>query len=160
MLALELQRRDGRDDYPIRPVWNSILSGVVSTWIESLRRELLRDSTRTMMKSVSRIRKLGLKNRMPFEPNGYVSKMNKLCVQMTFARRKKDSKRERKSILRKVKNLHKKVSWHAIKHFELLDKNLETVDISRPQAEQILKQISNVTGKLANVVRCAHEQRG
>ena len=119
---------------------------------------LLRDATRTMMKAVSRIRTLGLKNRMPFEPNGYISKMNKLCMQMTFAKRKKDSKRQRKSILRKMKNLLKKVSHHAMKHFELLDKNWETVDISRPQAEQILKQISNVTGKLADIVRCAHER--
>jgi len=119
---------------------------------------LLRDSTRTMMKAVSRIRKLGLKNRMPLEPNGYISKMNSLCMQMTFAKRKKDSKRQRKSILRKMKNLLKRVSQHAIKHFELLDKNWETVDVSRPQAEQILKQISNVTGKLADVVRCAHER--
>lgn len=119
---------------------------------------LLRDSTRTMMKAVDRIRKLGLKNRMACEPNEYISKMNKLCMQMTFAKRKKDSKRQRKSILRKMKNSLKKVSRHAMKHFELLDKNWETVDISRPQAELILKQISNVTGKLADVIRCAHER--
>lgn len=119
---------------------------------------LLRDSTRTMMKAVRRIRKLGLKNRMPCEPNDYISKMNKLCMQMTFARRKKDSKRNRKAILRKMKKLLKKVTNHAIKHFELLDKGWETVDISRPQAEQILKQLSNVMEKLAGVVRCAHER--
>ena len=119
---------------------------------------LLRDSTRTMMKAVHRIRKLGLKNRMPFEPNDYISQMNKLCMQMTFAKRKKDSKRSRKAILRKMKKLLKKVTKHAMKHFELLDKNWETVDISRPQAEQMLKQISNVTAKLAGVVRCAHER--
>jgi len=71
---------------------------------------LLRDSTRTMMKAVNRIRKLGLKNRMPCEPNEYISKMNKLCMQMTFARRKKDSKRNRKAILRKMKKLLKKVA--------------------------------------------------
>jgi hypothetical protein len=45
MEVLEAERGRGRDDYPIRPVWNSILSGVVfgheST--ASLRRELLRN---------------------------------------------------------------------------------------------------------------------
>jgi hypothetical protein len=111
-----------------------------------------------MMKAVNRIRKLGLKNRMPCEPNEYISKMNKLCMQMTFARRKKDSKRNRKAILRKMKKLLKKVGKHAMKHFELLDNNWKTVDVSRPQAEQILKQISNVMEKLAGVVRCAHER--
>ena len=119
---------------------------------------LLRDSTRTMMKAVNRIRKLELKNRMPYEPNEYIRKMNKLCMQMTFAKRKKDSKRNRKAILRKMKKLVKKAAKHAMKHFELLDKNWETVAISRPKAEQILKQISNVMEKLSQVISCAHER--
>jgi hypothetical protein len=119
---------------------------------------LLKDSTRTMMKAVNRIRKLGLKNRMPCEPNEYIGKMNKLCMEMTFAKRKKDSKRNRKAILRKMKKLVKTVAGHAIKHFELLAKEWSTVDITRPQAEQILKQISNVTEKLARVIKCAHER--
>ena len=29
MQKLEEQRKGGRDDYPIRPVWNSVLAGVV-----------------------------------------------------------------------------------------------------------------------------------
>lgn len=119
---------------------------------------LLRDSTRTLMKATHRIRKLGLKNRMAYGPNEYISRMNTLCMQMTFARRKKDSKRNRKAILRKMKKLLKKVSKHAMKHFELLDKNWETVAISRPEAEQILKQISNVMEKLTHIIRCAHER--
>ena len=45
MTTLERERGVGRDDYPIRPVWNSILAGVVYQHqsIESLRRELLRN---------------------------------------------------------------------------------------------------------------------
>jgi hypothetical protein len=43
--ALEQERGRGIDDYPVRPVWNSILAGVVFQHIsvESLRRELLRN---------------------------------------------------------------------------------------------------------------------
>jgi len=43
MEAWELERKGRRDDYPIRPVWNSILGGIVyqHARIESLRRELL-----------------------------------------------------------------------------------------------------------------------
>ncbi|MDD5708668.1 MAG: transposase [Kiritimatiellae bacterium] len=45
MAALEWERGKGRNDYPVRAVWNSILAGVVYQHgsIESLRRELLRN---------------------------------------------------------------------------------------------------------------------
>jgi hypothetical protein len=45
MQKLEEQRKWGRDDYPIRPVWNSVLAGIVYQHqsIDSLRRELLRN---------------------------------------------------------------------------------------------------------------------
>lgn len=45
MKLLEKERGQGRDDYPIRMVWNSILAGVVYQHpsVESLRRELLRN---------------------------------------------------------------------------------------------------------------------
>jgi hypothetical protein len=45
MAKLEEHRKWGRDDYPIRPVWNSILAGIVYQHesVESLRRELLRN---------------------------------------------------------------------------------------------------------------------
>ena len=45
MYALEARRGHGRNDYPIRSIWNSILSGVVfgHETIESLRRELQRN---------------------------------------------------------------------------------------------------------------------
>lgn len=46
MRTLEQERGNGRDEYPIRPVWNSILAGVVfqHTSIASLRRELRRNA--------------------------------------------------------------------------------------------------------------------
>lgn len=46
MRDLESQRGHGRDDYPIRAVWNSVLAGIVYQHpsIESLRRELMRNA--------------------------------------------------------------------------------------------------------------------
>jgi len=44
---------------------------------------LLRDAVRTMMLAVKRIRKLYLKNRMFMELKDFISKMNKLCIEMT-----------------------------------------------------------------------------
>lgn len=45
MKHLEQERGKGRDDYPIRAIWNSILAGIVYEHksVESLRRELLRN---------------------------------------------------------------------------------------------------------------------
>jgi hypothetical protein len=44
MQKLEYERGNGRDDYPVRAMWNSILAGVVFEHpsVESLRRELSR----------------------------------------------------------------------------------------------------------------------
>lgn len=46
MRKLEDYRANGRDDYPVRPVWNSLLAGIVFGHgsIESLRRELSRNA--------------------------------------------------------------------------------------------------------------------
>jgi hypothetical protein len=45
MQTLEAERNKGRDDYPVRAVWNSILAGIVYQHpsIESVRRELMRN---------------------------------------------------------------------------------------------------------------------
>mgnify|MGYP001582940054 CR=1 FL=1 len=47
MQVLEKERGSGRDDYPIRPVWNSLLAGTVFQHpsVEALRRELLRNAS-------------------------------------------------------------------------------------------------------------------
>jgi hypothetical protein len=46
MRALEDKRKGRRDDYPVRPVWNSLIAGIVlqHKTIESLRRELTRNA--------------------------------------------------------------------------------------------------------------------
>jgi hypothetical protein len=119
---------------------------------------LLRDSTRTLMKATARIRKSGLCHRMPVEPNLFMSKMNKLSMEMTFAKRRKGSKKLRKGILRKMKTLVKKVNNHAINHLRLLENNWQTSDISRSQTEQIIKQITNVTSQLVAAIKQAHER--
>lgn len=45
MIQLEKERKNGRDDYPVRAMWNSILAGIVFQHesIEKLRRELSRN---------------------------------------------------------------------------------------------------------------------
>ncbi|MCK4489640.1 MAG: transposase, partial [Anaerolineales bacterium] len=45
MVKLEAHRGKGRDDYPVRAIWNSLLAGIVFQHesVESLRRELSRN---------------------------------------------------------------------------------------------------------------------
>jgi hypothetical protein len=119
---------------------------------------LFRDATRTLMKATARIRKIGLCHRMPIEPNMFISKMNKLCMEMTFAKRKKGAKQLRKGILRKMKKLMKRVSKHAMNHLELLESKWEISEISCSQTKEILKQITNVTDKLDVTIKNAHER--
>ncbi len=119
---------------------------------------LLVDATRTLMKATARIRKLGLYHRMPCEPAIFIKKMNKLSIKMTHAKRKKGAKKLRKGILRKMKKLVKTVCEHAVNHLKLLEEGWETVEISRSQADQILKQINKVKDKLDNAVKNAHER--
>ena len=119
---------------------------------------LFRDSTRTLMKATARIRKLGLYHRMPFEPSVFISKMNKLCMEMTFARRKKGAKKLRKAVLRKMKKLLKRVNRHAENHLKLLESRWQTANIPRWQVEQIAKQITGIISQLAAVVKQAHER--
>ncbi|WP_434640505.1 transposase [Thermoanaerobacterium thermosaccharolyticum] len=51
MEKLEKERKNGRDDYPVRAMWNAILAGVVYQHIsvESLRRELSRNGQLRIM---------------------------------------------------------------------------------------------------------------
>jgi len=119
---------------------------------------LLRDATRTLMKATARIRKVGLCHRMPGEPSMFISKMNKLSMEMTFAKRKKGAKQTRKAVLRQMKQLTQRVCGHAMNHLKLLEAKWETTKLSRGQTEQILRQITNVTGKLGAAIKNAHER--
>ena len=119
---------------------------------------LLRDATRTLMKAIARIRKVGLCHRMGSEPSVFISKMNKLSMEMTFAKRKKGAKQLRKAVLRQMKKLTKCVCGHAMNHLQLLEAKWQTSELSRGQTEQILRQITNVTEKLDAAIKNAHER--
>jgi hypothetical protein len=65
---------------------------------------LWRDATRTLMKGVRLIRDQGLKHRME-EPETFITRINTLCIQMTHAGSKIDSRRQRKKTLRQMDRL-------------------------------------------------------
>jgi hypothetical protein len=118
---------------------------------------LLRDAARTLMKATMLIRKRGLKVRME-EPAEFLKRMNQLCIKMTHARRKKDSKRVRKAVLREMKKLSKIISAHARRHRELLEQRWPETDLTEGAARQILERIDMILERLPYAIRQAHER--
>jgi hypothetical protein len=108
---------------------------------------LLRDATRTLMKSVQRIRAQGLKHRME-APESFISRMNGMCIEMTHAWNKKDRQRQRKQTLRKMDRLVGTVRNHAQRYRELLDQQWSQTEWTRSQAEQVLGRMDQVLKQL------------
>ena len=118
---------------------------------------LLRDGTRTLIKSVIVIRKHGLKHRIG-EPTEFISAINSLCMQMTAAARKPDGKRQRKRKLRELKRLSQLIGNHGKRYYELLDKEWEKTDWTRKQAEVVLRRMRSVLEQLPQAIKQAHER--
>lgn len=118
---------------------------------------LLRDATRTLMKALTLIRREGLKARME-PPAEFLRRINRLCIEMTHSRRKAESRKERKRILRGMKKLVKVVGRHARKHRDLLDQEWEKTAWTRRQAEQVLGRIDQVLELLPRAQKQAHER--
>jgi IS5 family transposase len=77
---------------------------------------------------------------------------------MTHSRRKPESRKERKRILRGMKKLVKVVGRHARKHRDLLDQEWEKTDWTRRQAELVLGRIDQVLELLPRAQKQAHER--
>ncbi len=118
---------------------------------------LLRDGAGTLLAAIILIRKRGLKHRI-MPPAMLMRRMNVLCMEMTFARRRKDSAKARKMILRKLKKLTKVIRKHGECYYDLLHAHWAETDWTRRQAEQVLKRMRNVLDQLPEAMRQAHER--
>lgn len=118
---------------------------------------LLRDGTRTLMRAVSLIRDQGLKHRME-APEQFRKRMNRLVIQMTHARRKPDSKKQRKQVLRQMKRLSQIVAGHAHRYRALLDREWGQTEWTRAQADQVLRRMDGVLAQLPAAIAQAHER--
>ena len=118
---------------------------------------LLRDATRTLIKAVTLIRKHGLKNRMG-EPSTFIRQINRLSIEMTHTRRRPDSRKARKQVLRAMKKLMKKIDRHARKHRDLLESERERTDLSEAQAAAVIQRIDRVREQLPEAIRQAHKR--
>jgi len=118
---------------------------------------LLRDATRTLIKAVGSIRKHGLKNRMG-PPSEFIRQINRSSIEMTHTRRRPDSRKARKHVLRTMKKLMKKIDRHARRHRDLLETERERTDLTEAQAQVIIKRIDRIREQLPEAVRQAHER--
>lgn len=118
---------------------------------------LLRDGVRTLMKATRLIRREGLKGRME-DPEEFLRRINRLSMEMTHQRRQKESSKGRKRVLRQMKKVVKTVRSHARRHRELLDKNWEKTEWTRPEADQVLARIDRVLELLPQAQDQAHER--
>lgn len=118
---------------------------------------LLRDAARSLLSAIKTIRAQGLKHRM-MEPALLLKAMNKLCISMTHTRRKKDSKKQRKAILREMKTLSNCISKHAKRYRQLIDTQWQKTDWTEAQAQVVIRRIDNVLEQLPAAIKQAHER--
>ena len=118
---------------------------------------LLRDATRTLMKAVGLIRGQGLKHRME-APEHFITRINRLCIEMTHTSAKQDSQRHRKITLRKMDKLVGTVAAHARRYRKLLHEQWEQTQWTRPQTEQVLGRMDQVLKQLPKARQQARER--
>ena len=118
---------------------------------------LLRDAARSLLLAINTIRAQGLKHRM-IEPALLLREMNKRCIAMTHTRRRKDSKKHRKAILRVMKRLSRRIAKHARRYRQLLIASWQKTTWSETQAQQVIGRIDNILEQLPKAIKQAHER--
>jgi len=119
---------------------------------------LLRDGTRTLMKAVQLIRDQGLKHRME-EPQVFLTRINRLCIQMTHASRQNDeTQRQRKKTLRQMDKVIGTVRNHARRYRQLLAQQWHQTQWSQAQAQQVLRRMDQVLEQLPQARKQARQR--
>jgi len=118
---------------------------------------LLRDATRTLMKAVRLIRDQGLKHRME-EPERFITRINTLCIQMTHAGLRVDSRRQRQKTFRQMDRLMGLVRNHARRYRQLLEEQWEQTGWTHPQTQQVLRRMDQVLDQLPQARKQARQR--
>ncbi len=118
---------------------------------------LLRDATRTLMNAVALIRRRGLKHRVG-PPESFIREMNKLCIEMTHTRKKKDAKKVRKKVFRRMKKLMKTIEGHGRSYHALLEERWCETGWGEFEAQVVLDRIQGILDQLPQAVHQAHER--
>jgi hypothetical protein len=108
--------------------------------------------------SILTIRRHGLAHRI-CEPEKFLSEINALAMGMTgSSRRKSGGKKARNRLFRKMKRVSQVVQSHASRYRNLLDDCWAETDLTRKEAEVILRRVDNVIEQLPEARKQAHER--
>lgn len=118
---------------------------------------LLRDAARTLTGAIALIRKRGLKHRIG-PPETFLREMNKLCIEMTHTRKRKDGKKVRKMVLRRMKKLMKTIGGHAESYHALLEERWRETGWSELETQVVLDRIRRILDQLPQAIHQAHER--
>jgi len=118
---------------------------------------LLRDATRTLANAINLIRKRGLKHRIR-PPEEFIREMNKLCIEMTHTRKRKDAKKVRKKVFRRMKKLMKTIEGHARNYHALLEGHWIQTGWSELETQVVLDRIQGILDQLPQAIHQAHER--
>jgi len=92
------------------------------------------------------------------EPRLFLKEMHKLSMTMTLVGRKKDSKKQRKTILRAMKKLTSCIVKHGKRYRDLLNARWQETDWSYPQALQVIHRIDAILNQIPAAIKQAHER--
>lgn len=119
---------------------------------------LLRDAVRSTIRTIETIRKHGIVHRMK-KPSFFISEINSLCMKMSNTRRKANSKKARKSILREMKQLADTVLKHAERYRKLLQNSYkEKTDLTEKQMHQFADRLTNIIDQIPAAKKQAHKR--
>lgn len=119
---------------------------------------LLRDAVRTLTLAIIQVRKYGILSRMPKAPQDYLCAMNKLCIQMTHARRTKDAKKIRKKALRAMKKQLRIVAELSRGHLEKLRKQGASKGLRVATLLMLEQKFTAILDQVDAIIRQAHER--
>ena len=119
---------------------------------------LLRDAVRTLVLGIMQVRKHGILSRMPKAPQKYLGAMNKLCIQMTHARRTKDAKKIRKKTLRLMKKQLRTVAKLARRHLQKLRKQGASEGLSLATMLMLEEKLTAILDQVDAIIHQAHER--
>jgi hypothetical protein len=119
---------------------------------------LLRDAVRTLTLAITQVRERGILSRMPQTPGEYRCAMNKLCIQMTHARRTKDAKKIRKKIFRRMKKQLRTVVKLARGHLRKLRKQGISKGLSLTTILMLEEKLTAILDQVDAIIHQAHER--
>ncbi len=119
---------------------------------------LLRDAVRTLTLAIAQARKYGIRSRLPKEPQEYLSAMNKLCIEMTHARRTADAVKKRKAIFRRMKKLLRVVEKLSRGHLAKLRSRGVLSPLSAAERLMLEQKFTVILDQIDAVIHQAHER--